>query len=260
MKKISPPILVSTIIGTGAIACVLFTALTPPMFDLSILAPVAVSLRIGPARLAYWWRFALSTILLGLFPLIVGLVTGFSARSLGLASARPILRSPLFWLTAAAALAIGAAAGMSPAVGAYYPYARDLVDLVRSGGPMHFAGHLALYFFLYYVPWEFCFRGFLLLPFVAAAESLASAPGLDPERRQSASMLLWMAILFQVIPSTMLHFGHPLSELASAIPAGVAFGYLAYRSRSIVPGLILHAAVGFGTDAAIVIAALRVAS
>ena len=59
--------------------------------------------------------------------------------------------------------------------------------------------------------------------------------------------------LFQTIPSTLLHFGHPLSELASAVVAGIVFGRLAWKTRSIVPGLILHAAIGLGTDGFIVL-------
>ena len=34
---------------------------------------------------------------------------------------------------------------------------------------------------------------------------------------------------------------------------GIVFGILAWRTRSIVPGLLLHAAIGLGTDGLIVL-------
>jgi len=36
-------------------------------------------------------------------------------------------------------------------------------------------------------------------------------------------------------------------------PAGLAFGLLAWKTRSIIPGLALHASIGLGTDLFIVL-------
>jgi membrane protease YdiL (CAAX protease family) len=55
------------------------------------------------------------------------------------------------------------------------------------------------------------------------------------------------------MPSTMLHVGHPLSELFAAVIAGIGFGGLAWKTKSIVPGLLVHAALGLGTDCFIVL-------
>ncbi len=140
------------------------------------------------------------------------------------------------------AVIIGAFGASSPALGYFYPYSRDLILRVRESGFPPFAAHYAAYFFLYYIPWEFFFRGFLIFPFALAAEREGSGP-----------TAIAALVLFQTIPSTLLHFGHPLSELASAVAAGLVFGILAWRTRSIVPGLILHAALGLGTDAFIVL-------
>ena len=56
------------------------------------------------------------------------------------------------------------------------------------------------------------------------------------------------AILIQTIPSAIVHIGKPASESFAAILAGLVFGYLAIRTRSIFYSFILHAAVGIGTD------------
>jgi membrane protease YdiL (CAAX protease family) len=50
----------------------------------------------------------------------------------------------------------------------------------------------------------------------------------------------------------LLHVGHPLSETLGAIPFGLALGVLALRTRSILPGLLLHAAIGLATDTTLV--------
>jgi membrane protease YdiL (CAAX protease family) len=86
-----------------------------------------------------------------------------------------------------------------------------------------------VFYLIYYCGWEFLFRGFMLL-------------GL--EQRAGAVM----AILIQTIPSAVVHIGKPVAESFAAILAGWVFGYLAYRTRSILYPLLLHAVVGIGTD------------
>jgi len=90
-----------------------------------------------------------------------------------------------------------------------------------------------MYLFFYYTGWEFLFRGFLLF-------SLAQ---IDPV----------MAVLVQVVPSTLLHYNHPETETWSAILAGVVFGYVAWTTGSIIYPWLMHAAFGIFTDIAIYI-------
>ena len=59
--------------------------------------------------------------------------------------------------------------------------------------------------------------------------------------------LLAVACL-QALPSTLLHFGHPWSETLAALPFGLAAGWLALATGSILPGLTLHAAAGLFLD------------
>jgi membrane protease YdiL (CAAX protease family) len=81
----------------------------------------------------------------------------------------------------------------------------------------------------YYFGWEFMFRGFM-------QHGLSTKCGIGT------------AILMQTIVSVMLHFGHPTGEVFGSICAGLAWGYLAYRSRSILSGFAQHATLGIVLD------------
>ena len=91
-----------------------------------------------------------------------------------------------------------------------------------------FLAHLASYL-LYYAGWEFLFRGFLLK---------ATEPQVGPHT----------AVLIQTMASTMLHYGHPASEVFGAILGGLFWGFLAYRTRSILAGFMQHATLGLALD------------
>lgn len=86
-----------------------------------------------------------------------------------------------------------------------------------------------VFYFFYYIGWEFFFRGFLLL-------GIKEKVG------------IYQAILFQTIPSTIIHIGKPQGETLSAIIAGLIFGGLAIRTNSIIYPLILHYIIGIMMD------------
>lgn len=56
------------------------------------------------------------------------------------------------------------------------------------------------------------------------------------------------AILIMVIPYCMIHFGKPIPETLGSIVAGVVLGYMAIKSKSWLPGALLHWSVGFTMD------------
>jgi membrane protease YdiL (CAAX protease family) len=259
VNRIGRPLLQTIIIiAVGTLMCVVFTALNPPVFSITNISSVMERISITQQRAEYWWRFMLSMLCLGIIPFVTGKLVGLTAKEMGLSYGASFMKKPLFLVALPLAFVIGAIGGASPELGSYYPYAKDLVEIVKQEGIVHLLGHLFAYFFLYYLPWEFFFRGFMLFPFVLAATQIQSSVPKESSAFQGASMMLACAILFQTIPSTMLHFGHPFSELLSAIPAGMIFGYIAYASRSIVPALLLHAFIGFGTDTYIVLSSLGV--
>ena len=104
---------------------------------------------------------------------------------------------------------------------------------IRPGAAVSvFLLHLASYLF-YYVGWEFMFRGFLQ----KATQSQAGP---------------FTAILIQTMASTMLHYGHPASEVFGAILGGLFWGFLAYKTRSLWAGFIQHTILGFTLDTILV--------
>lgn len=85
-------------------------------------------------------------------------------------------------------------------------------------------------YFLQFVGVEFFFRGFML----------------HGTKRQMG----FYSILFMVIPYCMIHFGKPMAESIAAIMAGVALGVLSLKSKSIVPGILIHFSVAITMDLA----------
>jgi len=77
--------------------------------------------------------------------------------------------------------------------------------------------------------WEFFFRGYLLFGF---------------ERRVGGPA----AIAIQTIPFAIMHAGKPGLEAVGSIVAGIALGIIALRSRSFIPGTILHWSVAATMD------------
>ncbi len=267
-SRIKPWLKAAAYIALASFSCLLFSAFTTPLLSPEAAAALPLIGSLPGDLSGYWARFILSFLLLGIAPGVLALAFRERPADLGLSLKTALLRKPWFWLLLPAAAAIGAIGAASPDLGSFYPYSRDLIGAVARRGAPPFLGHFAAYFFLYYVPWEFFFRGFLLFPFALAAEkafaaggagnaggaaSTGGASGAGAGAAEARAMVLAAAVLFQTMPSTMLHFGHPLTELASAVGAGIAFGLLAWKTRSIVPGLLLHASIGLGTDLFIVL-------
>ncbi len=110
------------------------------------------------------------------------------------------------------------------ALQATYPWAGAWPG--RSGGTLAAWFGLRL---VYYVSFEFFFRGFML-------RGLAPFWGLGTA--------LWV----QALSSVLIHVGSPLPELLGAIPAGLLFGVVAVRGRSLLWPILLHLIIGFSTD------------
>lgn len=99
-------------------------------------------------------------------------------------------------------------AGRMPEFQSYYRMAdTDWPDLLL---------HTALFMFA----WEFLFRGYMLF-------------GLEKSIGKSA-------IFVQTIPFVLLHLGKPFLETLLCIPGGFVFGYVAYRTRSVLPCVVIH--------------------
>jgi len=96
---------------------------------------------------------------------------------------------------------------------------------------------IGLYFLsyiCYYIGWEYLFRGIALNSSIEFISPIT-------------------AILFTTLISALIHtsiggFGKPMIETFSAIPAGLIFGYISYKTNSIYYSLYMHILIGFLTD------------
>lgn len=157
-------------------------------------------------------------------PVAFLLFTGDSLRRTGLqlGDAGYGLRMLLMALPlAAAALFVGSSFAELQAT---YPWAGEW----PARSPLHLLVWAGLYA-LYYLAYEFFYRGFLLR-------------GLEPY--WGLSTAIWV----QTLASTLLHLGKPVSETLGAIPMGLVFALVAVRSRSIFWPFLLHLAIGLLTD------------
>ena len=82
---------------------------------------------------------------------------------------------------------------------------------------------------LYYISWEFFFRGYLLF-------------GLKDIFGE------WNAIMIQTLPSVLMHIGKPVGETLASVAAGILFGKLALRGKSIYYVFLLHWFIGMALD------------
>ena len=115
-------------------------------------------------------------------------------------------------------------AAKMPDVRSEYPLAKSLLT-----DQSHLLGYELAYVLLYYIAWEFFFRGFILF-------------GLKEKYGAVA------AILIQTISSCLVHIDKPEGEIIGSIIVGILFGMIALRTRSIWYVVILHASIGVLTD------------
>lgn len=229
----------------AAVILILFTYFTPPLLDQTALKSTFLGRLPGDLG-TYCARFFLSFVLLGLFPLAGALAAGFGPRDLGIRFAPVNLKLWLFLVFLGIALGAGVISAFNARMAAYYPYSKTIASYVKAGNSVWLLYHALMYFFLYYVPWEILFRGFMIFPLLRTLKIPESDWRIsDPKTAAIVSL--------QAIPSALLHFGHPLAETFSAVVFGLFAGWLAVRTRSILPGLILHAAVGIALDFTIMI-------
>lgn len=98
-------------------------------------------------------------------------------------------------------------------------YAGRDIDLLR------YSLEMAVYF----LGWEFVFRGFMLF-------------GLKDKFREGS-------ILIQMIPFVLLHIGKPEIETISTILSGLIWGYICYRGNSFWPAYIMHLVINISNKA-----------
>ncbi len=87
---------------------------------------------------------------------------------------------------------------------------------------------MEFFYLLYYIGWEFLFRGMILCGI------------------QKYSIVLLLVL--STIPSTLLHYSKPDGEIVLAIIAGFVLGYYVYKYKTIWFAVFLHWCVGILMD------------
>ncbi|MHB8873801.1 MAG: CPBP family intramembrane glutamic endopeptidase [Myxococcaceae bacterium] len=186
--------------------------------------------------LPYFWWFAASLFLYLLVPLALSYATRGSftrAYGLGLGDVRAGL--PLSALFLAVMLPAAYLASKSPSFSGAYPLAGQGAFKLNPGGGSPAQVSLSLFlayeaaYFLYFVGWEFLFRGWML-------------NGLLPRFGKAG------AVLIPTVPFAVMHLGKPELEALGSIVAGIALGVLALRTRSFWYGAALHGLVAVWMD------------
>lgn len=171
-----------------------------------------------PSRL----HFAAAALVLGVIPVLVAKrVSGLSLAELGLGAGRARIGLLLLLIAIPLAILAGRIGAGSPAMRAVYPLDPALG---RRGLPAWAPTQ-----FLYFGAWEVLFRGVLLF-------------GLRPRLGEG------MANVVQTAMSVTAHFGRALNETVAAFPAGLLFGWVDLRLRSIWYVAIIHWLIGASVD------------
>ena len=169
-------------------------------------------------------HFLAGGILLGVIPVLLAhwiLRCRFGDLGLSLGN----VREGRFWLAVGIPIAIlaGKIAAGSPSMRSVYPF-----DLALGPSPARFLPH-AGQAFLYYGAWEVLFRGVLLF-------------GLKDRLGFGAANVLQTAL------SVTAHFGRPIDETFSALPAGLVFGWIDLRVQSVWYVAVIHWVLGMSME------------
>lgn len=178
------------------------------------------------------WRIVAAFGIFGVVPaLIIKLILRERLADYGLQLGnvkRTIIGASLF---TPITIALGAMSGSVSGFYTVYPF--NPACLWSSEGNMTWLiVNSFLYVFLYYSAYEFFFRGFLL-------------HGLTPTCGAINALLIQTAV------STFFHFGHPSMEMWGALGGGLLWGFIAFRTRSIISSWIQHAGLGVALDYAL---------
>lgn len=177
-----------------------------------------------PREAAAWYQMAMGFVLLGFVPAcVVRFVLGESLARFGLGKANLARSLVLSALATPFILWIG---HDFAAIAEF----RDVYPFNRAAGQtsMTFAAHVAS-LALFYLGWEFHFRGFLQQ---GLAASLGPTAG------------LWV----QVLASCLLHFDRPDAELWASIPAAILWGLQANYTGAVWAGFAQHWLLGATLD------------
>ncbi|HVO38949.1 MAG TPA: CPBP family glutamic-type intramembrane protease [Spirochaetia bacterium] len=171
--------------------------------------------------------------LLFLAPLVVilltGRATGVTPASLGLGLGNWRLGLLLGAILLPLLLTSVYLGRKDPVLRDYYPFSKEAME-----SPGRFVLYEMSYLFMYYLPWEFTFRGVILFGLMALLPHTLAG--------------LVIAVMVQTFLSTMFHLGHPDSEVFGAFLMGLIAGTATAFVGSIFYVLFHHALAGILND------------
>jgi membrane protease YdiL (CAAX protease family) len=202
----------------------------------------------------YVLYFTLSLFFLGFFPYITAVLSGKQLYEIGLARPRPLFeRKITYTLVVAVIIVFGVSNAYNNEIYDYYPLSESLIHSIEEHGFHYFAMHTFIYLFMFYLPWELTFRGLLVFPFIY---QFCSEEELAADKWQLNPKIITIAVI-QTVPSSLLHFGHPVLESLGAIAFGFFMAYVVVKTRSIFWSLAMHAGIGISLDLIIIFRQLQ---
>jgi len=177
-----------------------------------------------PAVAAAVYHFLAAFLLLGVLPaLIVKLVFRERLADYGVQLGNRFRTVRSLAVYAPLMVAVAWLGSLNPAIAAEYP-----INKAAAASAGMFGLHAVTYV-MFYLGWEFYFRGFMQF---GLRESLGDTN----------------ALFVQVLGSVLLHIGKPTVEIYGSIAGGILWGVLAFRTRSLLSGLVQHFLLGLAVD------------
>ncbi len=174
--------------------------------------------------LSIYYQWGMALLILGIIPaLIVKFIFSERLIDYGVSFKRPLIAIFITLLGVAFVTPLVYFGARNPGLKAFYPLIQN------SGDSVSLFLKSAIFNFLYYIGYEFCFRGLL---FMGIKDDIGD----------------WQAMAVSLIATALLHVQKPQPEMVMAIVAGIVFPILVRKIGSLVPCILIHAYAGISLD------------
>ncbi|MHA1341673.1 MAG: CPBP family glutamic-type intramembrane protease [Promethearchaeota archaeon] len=130
-----------------------------------------------------------------------------------------------------------------------YPLAQDWFRGFSSEPNWVFFGlYEILYGVLYYIPYEFFWRGFVQTGLINYWENANLKGAGEKDSNKGLNSVAWKSIIIVTVATTILHATKPLSEIIGAFFVGFLFGYIAKKTDSWYYVFGIHYFIGILND------------